>query len=40
MQSLIVHDIFLIYCHFFVEICFHFDIKGFFVMIVKEAKLY
>ena len=38
MQSLIVHDIFLIYS--FVEICFHFDIKGFFVMIVKEAKLY
>lgn len=30
MQSLILHHVFLINWHYFVEICFHIDIKGFF----------
>ncbi len=30
MQSLILHCMFLINCHYIVEICFHFDIKEFF----------
>ena len=32
MQSLILHYTFLINWHHFIEICFHFDTRGFFVI--------
>ncbi len=39
MQSLILHSIFLINWHYIVEICFHFDIKEFFIKSCQKSQI-